>query len=540
MDRAPSGQPAAPAHACGLSRAGVGTCRRDAGLELDFGSFYPHAVGVAGARVVLAGRRDRIPTSLLWSLAAPETMPTVSLEISHAPFDAVHVDAARGQVIWLTSHDHVAAWLVRQDLATGSWMAVGPSAPVKRVAVSHDGAWLALAAQKIRSRSSPSPPRRQRLARRDRQRSPRTFPRTSLPGCYGSTILRRDAWSAQPPTGPTTSTTAGTTTAVSSTTATDTGPRLDLPDGTTDSSGLAGCAKADFLFVVDASGSMANEQASLITSFPGFIATITRTVSASDYHIMAISTDDGMNTGVNSQCMMGGICTCTPAPTCCEISCESGTTCNGAPCDDLPIGPCDYKYGSGRLFDASGESCTIADSRRYMLATQPDLGATFECTANVGTYGSGDEKPMLAAIEAVSPAQNAPGACNDGFLRDDAILVLTFITDEEDDIADMQMGSPGGPQQWYEAMVAAKGGDPEAVVVLGLVGDSNLPNGVCLPDVDPNMNGIGAEAAPRLQSFVDMFPNGVLGSVCAPDYTPFFAEAVDVIDFACDNFEPPG
>jgi hypothetical protein len=37
-----------------------------------------------------------------------------------------------------------------------------------------------------------------------------------------------------------------------------------------------------------------------------------------------------------------------------------------------------------------------------------------------------------------------------------------------------------------------------------------------------------------------MFPNGVLGSVCALDYTPFFIKAVDVIDFACDNFEPPG
>ncbi|MDC0721155.1 hypothetical protein [Nannocystis bainbridge] len=339
-------------------------------------------------------------------------------------------------------------------------------------------------------------------------------------------------------TGATTADEATSDTATAGTTMND-GPKLDLPDGETDTGGLGGCKKADFLFVVDASGSMSNEQASLVASFPGFIATITRTLSASDYHIMAVSTDDGMNTGVNSQCMMGGLCTCTPAPTCCEISCESGTTCNGAPCDDLPIGPCDYKYGSGRLFDAGGKSCMLAADRRYMLATQPDIADTFGCIADVGTYGSGDEKPMLAAIKAVSDAQNGPGACNEGFLRDDAILVLTFITDEEDDVGDMNNGSPGGPQQWYEAMVAAKGGDPEAVVVLGLVGDSNLPGGVCLPDVDPNMNGNGAEAAPRLQSFVGMFPNGVLGSVCAPEYTPFFIDAVDVIDLACDNFEPP-
>jgi len=238
--------------------------------------------------------------------------------------------------------------------------------------------------------------------------------------------------------------------------------------------------------------------------------------------------------------MGDGTCTCTPAPTCCELSCETGKTCNGAPCDDLPISACDYKYGSGRLFDAAGESCALEDGRRYMLETQPDVAGAFECIANVGTYGSGDEKPMLAASEAVSGAQNGPGACNEGFLRDDAILVLTFITDEEDDVGGMSDGSPGGPQQWYEAMVAAKGGDPEAVVVLGLVGDSNLPGGVCLPGVDPNMNGMGAEASPRLQAFVEMFPSGVLGSVCAADYTPFFVDAVSVIDFVCDNFEPPG
>src|SRR5690242_21671906 len=35
-----------------------------------------------------------------------------------------------------------------------------------------------------------------------------------------------------------------------------------------------GCAKADFLFVIDNSGSMADEQDNLIASFPGFIDTI--------------------------------------------------------------------------------------------------------------------------------------------------------------------------------------------------------------------------------------------------------------------------
>lgn len=29
-------------------------------------------------------------------------------------------------------------------------------------------------------------------------------------------------------------------------------------------------------------------------------------------------------------------------------------------------------------------------------------------------------------------------------------------------------------------------------------------------------------------------------SICANDYTPFFHDAVSVIDTACDVFEPPG
>ncbi|SFD64274.1 His Kinase A (phospho-acceptor) domain-containing protein [Nannocystis exedens] len=82
--------------------------------------------------------------------------------------------------------------------------------------------------------------------------------------------------------------------------------------------------------------------------------------------------------------------------------------------------------------------------------------------------------------------------------------------------------------------------DADAVVVLGLVGDGNLDGGLCPAGGGPNMDGTGAEASPRLQEFVDLFENGVIGSVCATDYTPFFTEAVGVIDFACDVFEPVG
>ena len=57
--------------------------------------------------------------------------------------------------------------------------------------------------------------------------------------------------------------------------------------------GQMGCEKIDFLFVIDNSGLMDDEQANLVASFPNFISTIQNTLMAQDYHIMAVDTDAG-------------------------------------------------------------------------------------------------------------------------------------------------------------------------------------------------------------------------------------------------------
>lgn len=298
-----------------------------------------------------------------------------------------------------------------------------------------------------------------------------------------------------------------------------------------------GCQKVDFLFIVDSSGSMLDEQQSLIASFPGFIDTIRNTLDAQNYHVMVISTDDGTNTGLNSSCG-NGACTCTPAPVCCENSCRGGNTCNGFDCNNLPIGPCDKTWGTGKQYDANGNSCNLADNRRYMLDSQPNVDQAFSCVANVGTYGGGDERPMLAMQHALSDALNDPGGCNEGFLRDDAILVITVITDEEDDNGG-GMGSPGGPVDWIQTVIDAKAGAEEAAVVLALVGDSGVAGGICPPG---GIGGgvTGAEDSPRLRQFAQGFTHGHVGSVCSADYSAFFEQAVSFIDASCTDFVPPG
>ena len=48
----------------------------------------------------------------------------------------------------------------------------------------------------------------------------------------------------------------------------------------------------------------------------------------------------------------------------------------------------------------------------------------------------------------------------------------------------------------------------------------------------------GAEDAPRLRTFTELFTHGFLGDVCAPSYGPIFSEAIDVVEAACEDFAP--
>ncbi len=159
-----------------------------------------------------------------------------------------------------------------------------------------------------------------------------------------------------------------------------------------------------------------------------------------------------------------------------------------------------------------------------MLDDQPNLEQTFSCAALVGAGGDGLERPMDAMIAAIGE-QSGAGGCNEGFLRDDAVLVVTVISDEDD-----FEQSSGDPASWKQYLVDAKGGNEEAIVALGLVGDGGVNGGTCPADID----------APTLRSFAESFTHGQIGSVCAADYAPFFEQAVAVIDTACDEFELVG
>jgi hypothetical protein len=56
----------------------------------------------------------------------------------------------------------------------------------------------------------------------------------------------------------------------------------------------------------------------------------------------------------------------------------------------------------------------------------------FASRALVGVEGSDKEKGLEAATFALSPIMTAPGGPNEGFLRDEAQLLVVFVSDEED------------------------------------------------------------------------------------------------------------
>jgi hypothetical protein len=287
------------------------------------------------------------------------------------------------------------------------------------------------------------------------------------------------------------------------------GDETGMMDGG-DEAGDDGCKKVDLLFVIDNSGSMEDEQVSLVNSFPGFIDEIQSQLADTEgYHVGIISSDLYAYNGPG--CLVeGGLITQT-----------GGTGSSMSVCSPF------------------------AEGKNYMTEAD-DLATKFSCAAQIGIAGDGNERPAQTLIQALSPQLAGVGQCNEGFLRDDALLVIVIITDEEDDhevdgcMQLPQPGSNGDPPGWYQAVIAAKNGVEGNIVVLALVGPPGPDPAIC-PALDKCTGGIiGAEVASRLVQFTQMFSHGFIGRICEPTYDSFFQEAVGEIKSACDDFMPPG
>ncbi len=333
--------------------------------------------------------------------------------------------------------------------------------------------------------------------------------------------------------GPDPSTTTSTSTSSTDTSGSDTSgePPLDL--GTLPDFGGAaplGCqGKIDFLFVISRHLNMSYRQKQLVAAFPEFIATIETKFADFDYHIMVVD-GDGPPPGA-----WWGDPTCTAV--CPNLACKIGEPCcpfnltnfQGQPCCDDPSYPCDdldlvtacdQAWGAGTVFPAgkytADKPCPIDGDLRYLVKGQSNLVETFACIAGIGN--SGYHLIGQALTAAVQKPINDPGGCNRGFLRDDALLLVTLIATGADET---ELGSKGTPTEWAQAVVDAKHGDEKAVVMF------NIGDTACHP-------------YDRVCEMVKMFSFHHVENAKNTDYGPAFLKAASLVEAACAGYVVPG
>ncbi|MEM6291054.1 MAG: hypothetical protein AAGA54_07305 [Myxococcota bacterium] len=188
---------------------------------------------------------------------------------------------------------------------------------------------------------------------------------------------------------------------------------------------------------------------------------------------------------------------------------------------------------------ASG-ACNFSTGTNYMSSTSPSLAAEFSCVTafsdqgfenmpdqcvDDGAFADDDEQPSLKAAEAVS-AVNLAGM-NPDFLRDDAILFIVAMTDEDEELADV-----GSAQEIYNRIVAAKGGDVTNVVYLGVAGGS-----ACLGPYGTALDAVNARGVANLFSAAGQ---GLFWDLCDGNLETAFQTAIStLVDDTCQGFTPP-
>ncbi|HEY4241872.1 MAG TPA: hypothetical protein VGM88_18755 [Kofleriaceae bacterium] len=258
------------------------------------------------------------------------------------------------------------------------------------------------------------------------------------------------------------------------------------------------CDKMDLVFVVDDSGSMSEEQANLATNFPMFATLLSNYVNADgspiDFRIALTTTGRTITYTID----LGGGLTIPMT--------ETGD--NGAFVDN----------------------CNV--SQRWLDPTTPNLGSALGCRAMVGTSGPSIEMPLLMSKWSLS--ERVSDGTNAGFLRDDALLGLVMMTDEDDQSTDadnftITITNPDPPTTWNPS--------DEISFLDTLKGDRSRWAAAVIAGMGSNgctSNFGDATDSPRLQDFVTQAgQQAVFSSICAGDLTQGLQDALNQFQAAC-------
>ncbi|MBL8624785.1 MAG: hypothetical protein JNK64_25985 [Myxococcales bacterium] len=268
------------------------------------------------------------------------------------------------------------------------------------------------------------------------------------------------------------------------------------------------CRKMDLIFVIDDSGSMQEEQTNLASNFPMFASLLNSyTISTGetlDYRAAITTTGITANITIQPPMVPG-----------------------------FPPFPPIQQPQTG-LDGKFKQSCGM--TRPWLERTDPNMATTFACNANVGTGGPAIEMPLRASQLAATLATNP------GFLREDALLGIVILTDEDDCSRTSTTFTTAGDN-------CATNGDTglempsEIIATLDQVkGERGRWAAAIIAGQTSCSSSFGmAEEGIRLKQFQQAAGTNVIyGDICAGNLAPALQQALESFQAACENFPPIG
>ena len=164
----------------------------------------------------------------------------------------------------------------------------------------------------------------------------------------------------------------------------------------------------DIVFLIDNSGSMKEEQANLSRNFPVFISALESLPEGlPNVHIGVLSSDLGA--GLSGTVVEG-----------CARPGGDGGLFQTRP--HAAAGPCTAAIKTGTFISANGAKRNFDGS----------ISDALSCVADLGIRGCGFEHQLGSIWRALGGDVGGVPPANAGFLRDDALLAIVIITDEDD------------------------------------------------------------------------------------------------------------
>lgn len=158
---------------------------------------------------------------------------------------------------------------------------------------------------------------------------------------------------------------------------------------------------------------------------------------------------------------------------------------------------------------------------RVVNKQTPNANGVLGSNLMMGIGGSGYERSFDPILLALTPPLVT--TWNAGFLRDDAALIVIFITDAEDQSQNTD------PNRLYDFLLKLKNGDKRKVLSYGAI----IPSGVTNCERDPNNYGGPAPEPKRIEAFLEITDpkKKNIVNLCATDYGTRLAEfATDIVN----------